>query len=137
MHAHAHAHTHTRTQHMHAHMHAHMHMHMHMQPCLLPTLRSLLTLLPKISNRVNEKLNIAFDTDVRINTAREEYRPSARRGALLYFLIVDMAAINNMYMVSLQQFLELHGERCLSNADRDCPRTFACHAAVGASLAGA
>merc|ERR1719446_799633 len=57
---------------------------------------------------VNEKLTIAFDTDIRINTAREEYRPAARRGALLYFLIVDMAAINNMYMVSLQQFLELH-----------------------------
>jgi len=57
---------------------------------------------------VNEKLNVAFDTDIRINTAREEYRPSARRGALLYFLVVDMAAINNMYMVSLQQFLELH-----------------------------
>merc|ERR1719487_1713151 len=49
---------------------------------------------------VNEKLTIAFDTDIRINTAREEYRPSARRGALLYFLVVDMAAINNMYMVS-------------------------------------
>merc|ERR1719446_1944817 len=57
---------------------------------------------------VNEKLTIAFDTDIRINTAREEYRPSACRGALLYFLVVDMAAINNMYMVSLQQFLELH-----------------------------
>jgi len=57
---------------------------------------------------VNEKLTIAVDTDIRINTAREEYRPSARRGALLYFLIVDMAAINVMYMVSLQQFLELH-----------------------------
>ena len=50
---------------------------------------------------VNEKLTIAFDTDIRINTAREEYRPSARRGSLLYFLVVDMAAINNMYMVSL------------------------------------
>ena len=57
---------------------------------------------------VNEKLAIAADTEIRINTAREEYRPSARRGALLYFLVVDMAAINNMYMVSLQQFLELH-----------------------------
>ena len=34
---------------------------------------------------VNEKLNIAADTDIRINTAREEYRPvgDARRAALL------------------------------------------------------
>ena len=47
------------------------------------------------SVEVNEKLTIAEDTDIRINTAREEYRPSAIRGALLYFLVVDMAAINN------------------------------------------
>ena len=66
---------------------------------------------------VNEKLTIAFDTDIRINTAREEYRPSARRGALLYFLVVDMAAINNMYMVSLQQFLELH-DFSVNNSDK-------------------
>jgi len=58
--------------------------------------------------QVNEKLTTAVDTDIRINTAREEYRPAARRGALLYFMVVDMASINNMYMVSLQQFLELH-----------------------------
>jgi len=66
---------------------------------------------------VNEKLTIAVDTDIRINTAREEYRPAARRGALLYFLIVDMAAINNMYMVSLQQFLELH-DYSVNNSDK-------------------
>ena len=58
--------------------------------------------------QVNEKLTTAVDTDIRINTAREEYRPAARRGALLYFMVVDMASINNMYMVLLQQFLKLH-----------------------------
>jgi dynein heavy chain len=56
---------------------------------------------------VQEKLANAAETDKRISGAREEYRPVATRGALLYFLVVDMAAINNMYMVSLQQFLEL------------------------------
>uniref|UniRef100_A0A7S4MJ94 Dynein heavy chain n=2 Tax=Prymnesium polylepis TaxID=72548 RepID=A0A7S4MJ94_9EUKA len=55
---------------------------------------------------VQEKLLNAEDTDKRINTAREEYRPVATRGSLLYFMVVDMAAINNMYMVSLQQFLK-------------------------------
>merc|ERR1719487_2080517 len=66
---------------------------------------------------VQEKLATAAETDKRINTAREEYRPSARRGALLYFLVVDMAAINNMYMVSLQQFLELH-DFSVNNSDK-------------------
>ena len=58
--------------------------------------------------QVNEKLTTAVDTDIRINAAREEYRPAARRGALLYFMVVDMASINKMYMVLLQQVLELH-----------------------------
>ena len=56
---------------------------------------------------VQEKLVNAAETDKRMNVACEEYRPVATRGALIYFLIVDMAAINNMYMVSLQQFLVL------------------------------
>jgi len=59
-------------------------------------------------SKVNEKLTTAVDTDIRINAAREEYRPAARRGALLYFMDVDMASINKMYMVLLQQVLELH-----------------------------
>jgi len=56
---------------------------------------------------VQEKLANAAETDKRISGAREEYRPVATRGSLLYFLVVDMAAISNMYMVALQQFLEL------------------------------
>merc|ERR1719478_1314850 len=66
---------------------------------------------------VGEKLATAAETEVRIGTAREEYRPVATRGALLYFLVVDMAAINNMYMVSLQQFLELH-DFAVDNSDK-------------------
>jgi len=59
------------------------------------------------AREVSQKLQEAEERKTEINEKREQYRPVATRGSVLYFCMVEMSLINWMYNSSLNQFLGL------------------------------
>jgi len=60
----------------------------------------------KQSTSVKSKIESAKQTEININKKREQYRAVATRGAVLYFVILDMSLVNWMYQTSLDQYLK-------------------------------
>ena len=54
-----------------------------------------------------EKLQLAERTAKEIEELRDGYRPAAKRGAVLFFVLTEMAAINSMYQYSLNSYLDV------------------------------
>lgn len=54
-----------------------------------------------------EKLKLAQKTAVDIDQLRDGYRPAAKRGAILFFVLTEMALVNSMYQFSLASYLEV------------------------------
>eukprot|EP00501_MAST-03F_sp_TOSAG23-6_P002658 GSMAST32.ASY1.ANO1.2804.1 assembled CDS len=61
----------------------------------------------KTSNEINTALKEAEQIEATIDSTREEYRPAAFRGSLLYFCISLLADVDPMYQYSLQWFTAL------------------------------
>jgi len=59
------------------------------------------------SKEVDQKLSDAKEKRIEINEKREQFRPVAARGAVLYFCVVEMSLVSWMYNTSLYQFLGL------------------------------
>jgi dynein heavy chain len=59
----------------------------------------------KLSTEINEKVEIAKVTEIAINDASEAYRPSASRGALVFFLMTELTRIHSFYKYSLDSVI--------------------------------
>ena len=57
----------------------------------------------------------AQEAEIRINLAREDYRPVAARGSVLYFCITDLAMLSPMYVRSMARFKSIF-KHCIEKA---------------------
>lgn len=79
--------------------------------CLLTALLSgALAETKKKAVQVRDKLVAAGEMREGIDEKREQYRPVATRGAVIYFTVVDLSLVNVMYQTSLDQF-RMHFDR--------------------------
>ncbi|KAL8453322.1 hypothetical protein Emag_001932 [Eimeria magna] len=59
----------------------------------------------KITTEVSEKVELAKVTEEKLNAVSEVYRPVARRGASLFFLLAQLFKIHSFYLFSMESFV--------------------------------
>ena len=73
-------------------------------------------LIENLENSKSRSMTIQLDIESNeeveavLNKTREDYRPIAERGSILYFSITDMSEINQMYQNSLQYVKQLFND---------------------------
>jgi dynein heavy chain len=69
------------------------------------------------SIEVKEKLRVSEETKVKIDAAREGYRPCAVRAALLFFVLNDLSLVDPMYQFSLKAYMALFTKSIVDSKD--------------------
>ncbi|XP_030578556.1 dynein heavy chain 2, axonemal [Archocentrus centrarchus] len=59
------------------------------------------------ASEVSEQLESSEQTELKIDSAREAYRPCAERASILFFILSDMGRIDPMYQFSLDAYINL------------------------------
>ncbi|KAM9407837.1 LOW QUALITY PROTEIN: dynein axonemal heavy chain 2 [Salvelinus alpinus] len=59
------------------------------------------------ATEVSEQLETSELTEIKIDTAREAYRPCAQRASILFFVLNDMGRIDPMYQFNLDAYIDL------------------------------
>ncbi|KAJ3336288.1 Dynein heavy chain 10, axonemal, partial [Gonapodya sp. JEL0774] len=62
------------------------------------------------ATEISQKLTLANQTAAEVEVSRDGYRPAAKVGAVLFFVIAELSTINPMYEYSLKAFLEVFNQ---------------------------
>jgi dynein heavy chain len=73
------------------------------------TLIDILANSKEVSAEIDEQNRISAEAEKQIDETRELFRVVAFRASILFFCIVDLSEINDMYQYSLQWFQNLFG----------------------------
>jgi dynein heavy chain len=59
------------------------------------------------ATEVMQKLYLATKTSIEIDVLRNQFRPAATRGAILFFVLADMSTVDAMYQNSLSNYQQV------------------------------
>jgi dynein heavy chain len=70
-----------------------------------------------LSKVINERLAESEKTNIEIDEMRQQYKPAATRGSIIYFVVADLARMDPMYQYSLAYFVRLFNV-CIDESEK-------------------